>query len=183
KGDQYDSIMNYSFTKACLDYFSKKTLTTQEMSDRLNDILARNNNVVNDLMLNLLDSHDTPRFITEVSGDKELFMNALCLLYLFPGTPCIFYGTEIMTEGGGDPDCRRCMDWKKAEKAGNSETVRLIRKLADLRGNYNLLTKDVKICAKEGMLTISYKNRRTDLELRINNEGKRSLRVNDKELL
>ena len=177
RGDQYDSIMNYSFTKACLDYFAWKTIDTDEMADRLNDILARNNNVVNDLMLNLLDSHDTPRFFTEVSKDKETFINALHLLYLFPGTPCIFAGTELLTEGGGDPDCRRCMDWKKTDKSDKSEVFELLRKLTGLREKYDLRTKDVKISSKDGMLVLKYKNKQVEMELSVDNKGKRKLNI------
>lgn len=179
RGDQYDSIMNYSFTKACLDYFAWKKIDTKEMAERLNDILARNNNAVNDMMLNLLDSHDTPRFFTEVSKDKETFMSALCLLYLFPGAPCIFYGTEILTEGGGDPDCRRCMDWKKAAKSGNSEVVLLLRKLAEIREKYILLTKDVKISSEGDRLVLGYRTPEVEIRLSVDDKGNRDLTVND----
>lgn len=62
KGDQYDSIMNYAFTKACLDYFATGRLKAAGMADKLNDLLARNTDTVNGMLLNLLDSHDTHRF-------------------------------------------------------------------------------------------------------------------------
>ena len=32
-----------------------------------------------------------------------------------PGSPCIYYGTEIAMPGGHDPDCRRTMPWGKIE--------------------------------------------------------------------
>ncbi len=196
RGDQYDSIMNYSFTKSCLDFFAHKEIDTETMAMRLNDLLARNNNVVNDLMLNLLDSHDTHRFFSEVGEDKDTLMNALCLLYMFPGTPCIFYGTEIMTPGGYDPDCRRCMDWEKAKKAGKSEVVKILKSLAKIRENYSLMTRDVRIYSENGLLIVQYKKARTDIALIINNTGKkrkceygevevnaRKLFVNSKELI
>jgi glycosidase len=143
------------------------------MAMRLNDILARNNNVVNDMMLNLLDSHDTSRFFTEVSEDKDTFMNGLCLLYLFPGAPCILYGTELMTPGGGDPDCRRCMDWEKAITAKQSEVFALIKKLAGLREKYVLLTKDARIYSENGLLILEYKKARTNIALIVNNTPKK----------
>ena len=65
-GDQYDSIMNYAFTKACLDYFAKGVFSAKDMADKLNSNLMRNTEQVNRMMLNLLDSHDTHRFFTEV---------------------------------------------------------------------------------------------------------------------
>ncbi len=173
KGDQYDSIMNYSFTKCCLDFFGKRSIDADMMAMRLNDILARNNNVVNDMMLNLLDSHDTSRFFTEVSEDKDTFMNGLCLLYRFPGAPCILDGTELMTPGGGDPDCRRCMDWEKARTAKQSEVFALIKKLAALREKYVLLTKDARIYSENGLLILEYKKARTNIALIVNNTPKK----------
>lgn len=127
RGDQYDSIMNYAFTKACLDFFAAGRLDARHMAWRLNEILMRNTDTADRMMLNLLDSHDTNRFFTEVGGDREAFHAALCLLYLFPGAPCIFYGTEFYTPGGYDPDCRRCMDWARKDTAAP-----LLAKLAAL---------------------------------------------------
>ena len=63
RGDQYDSIMNYAFTKACLDYFARKTFDAKQMAEKLSSNLMRNMEPVNRMMLNLLDSHDTHRFL------------------------------------------------------------------------------------------------------------------------
>ena len=116
RGDQYDSIMNYAFTKACLDYFAFGAFTVKDFSEKLNGILMRNTDTVNGMMLNLLDSHDTHRFITQVNGDQKKLECALAVLYMFVGAPCVYYGTEIAMPGGYDPDCRRTMDWAKAEQ-------------------------------------------------------------------
>ena len=86
KGDQYDSIMNYAFTKACLDYFAFSTKDAQQMVWKLNEILMRNIKPVNDMMLNLLDSHDTHRFYKEVGKNRFKMKAALSLLFLFPGS-------------------------------------------------------------------------------------------------
>ena len=85
----------------------------------------------NCMMLNLLDSHDTHRFLTEAGGDVKKLESALAVLYLFVGVPCIYYGTEIGMEGGYDPDCRRTMDWEKARKG--SSLTQLVRALAGLK--------------------------------------------------
>lgn len=146
RGDQYDGIMNYSFTKACLDYFAKDKFNEEQLAWRLNDVLMRNSDTVNSMMLNLLDSHDTHRFFSEVGEDRNKFEAALCLLYMFPGAPCIYYGTEIMMPGGYDPDCRRCMDWSKAE----SDLCALPKKLAKIRREYKLSEGLVKIYAEAG---------------------------------
>ena len=47
RGDQYDSIMNYAFTKACLDYFARKTFDAKQMAEKLSSNLMRNMEPVN----------------------------------------------------------------------------------------------------------------------------------------
>lgn len=169
RGDQYDSIMNYSFTKLCLDYFAFETKNAQEAAWKLNEILMRNTDTVNKMMLNLLDSHDTHRFFKEVGKDREKMKAALCLLYLFPGVPCIFYGTEILTEGGYDPDCRRCMDWNKIGAQGEFKDVyKLLQNLSNLRKKYEISESVVEITAKEDVLVIEHNLKNDVLRLYIN---------------
>lgn len=154
KGDQYDSIMNYAFTKACLDYFATGDLDAKGVSEKLNDLLARNTDTVNAMLLNLLDSHDTHRFFSEVGKDRSKMAAALALLFIFPGMPCIFYGTEFFTEGGYDPDCRRCMDWKGYEEGKYDESVELIKLLANLRKEYNLASMETVVYAEGDILVV-----------------------------
>ncbi|ABC30859.1 Glycosidase [Hahella chejuensis KCTC 2396] len=63
--------------------------------------------------LNLLDTHDTPRFLTLLQGDRDLYKLALGLLFTYSGAPCLYYGDEIGLPGGGDPDCRRPFPWDR----------------------------------------------------------------------
>ncbi|MGT2932771.1 glycoside hydrolase family 13 protein [Streptococcus catagoni] len=114
-GDQYDGIMNYAFTKSCLDYFAFETIDSKGMAEKLSNILMRNTWQVNRMNLNLLDSHDTHRFFTQVKGSKDKLLAALALLFTFMGIPCIYYGTELAMEGGYDPDCRRGFNWDNKE--------------------------------------------------------------------
>ena len=174
KGDQYDSIMNYAFTKAALDFFSTGSLDAKGMAERLNDLLARNSDTVNHMMLNLLDSHDTHRFYSEVSEDDRKFKAALCLLYLYPGVPCIFYGTEIKIPGGYDPDCRKCMDWDKADKIKDTDIYRLLTALAEIRQKYDFSNAYPVITSDESgdVLELRYIIGDTGINLYINNTDK-----------
>ena len=61
--------------------------------------------------LNLLDSHDTARFLTLLGGDLDRQCLALLLLFTYIGVPCLYYGDEIGLVGGDDPDCRRPFPW------------------------------------------------------------------------
>ena len=166
RGDQYDSIMNYAFTKACLDAFAFGTLEASGFAEKLNELLMRNTDTVNGMMLNLLDSHDTHRFLTQVGGDIQKLGCALAVLYLFVGAPCIYYGTEIGMEGGYDPDCRRTMDWARAEE--RPPLWRLVQRLAALkRESAALHGTKAKIWA-EGDLFVLERGETNKLRLTVN---------------
>ncbi|MBR1743401.1 MAG: alpha-glycosidase [Lachnospiraceae bacterium] len=167
RGDQYDSIMNYAFTKCCLDFFATETMNARQAAGKLNDILARNSDTVNHMMLNLLDSHDTHRFFSEVGEDEKKFKAALCLLYLFPGAPCIFYGTEIKITGGYDPDCRKCMDWERTEKEKDSEVFWLLKTLSHVRRSYDLANGRVCISSDKDGRVLLYENDAPEGKIRL----------------
>ena len=131
QGDQFDSIMNYSFTKACLDYFAFGKYSAKQFCDRLSEILMRNTDQVNEMMLNLLDSHDTERFLTNAGENKSKLKCALAVMFFFVGMPCIYYGTEIGMSGGYDPDSRRTFDWN--ENHWDKDLFQTIKELIQLR--------------------------------------------------
>ena len=62
--------------------------------------------------LNLLDSHDMPRFLSCVNGDKNALKLAWLFMFTIPGAPCIYYGDEIGVDGGHDPECRKSFPWE-----------------------------------------------------------------------
>lgn len=174
RGDQYDSIMNYAFTKACLDYFCTAKFNAQMLADKLSGILMRNTDTVNNMMLNLLDCHDTDRFLTQVHGDKVKFKSALALLMIFPGTPCVYYGTEIGLTGGYDPDNRRCMDWNKAEQDKISGDIFThIKRMIELRSKYNISTMNTRLYSVSDIFVIERSSSDYIIRLYINNTDTR----------
>jgi len=64
--------------------------------------------------LNLMDSHDMPRFLSMVSGNKKAFRLATLFQMTYPGAPCIYYGNEIGMMGGRDPDNRASFPWDES---------------------------------------------------------------------
>src|SRR5262249_13076273 len=64
---------------------------------------------------NLLDSHDTARFVTLARNDKTAFRLATLFQMTFIGAPSIFYGDEIGLMGGHDPACRAAFPWDSAD--------------------------------------------------------------------
>lgn len=165
-GDQYDSIMNYSFTKACLDYFAKDELDAAGMAHRLAGNYMRNTEPVNYMMLNLLDSHDTHRFYSEVGCRKNRLIAALALEMIYPGAACIYYGTEIPIEGGYDPDSRRCFPWEDVESDANIITQ--VRALTALRQLPVIQYGTLQLAEENGMLCVRRIYEDTELRLYIN---------------
>ncbi len=110
-----DATMNYLLCSAINEYAIEKSISVSEFNDRFFHQLNRLSSVHAGLSFNLLDSHDTKRVLTAAAGDVIRVRNAFLLMFLMPGSPCIYYGTEIGLAGGPDPDNRRPMIWKPEE--------------------------------------------------------------------
>ena len=129
QGDQFDAIMNYDVTKPCLGFFPGKHLDLKvlhqqsnyhgiqqpidahEFANRIDHNLNLYKHDITYAQLNLLDSHDTPRFLSCAGGDKNALKLAWLFLFAYPGAPCIYYGDEIGVDGKHDPDCRKSFSW------------------------------------------------------------------------
>ncbi|MBJ9992572.1 alpha-glycosidase [Paenibacillus sp. S28] len=109
-GDQFDSVMNYPFADKVLEFFNGG-MDGLTFANKMGTILMRYPQQTNEVVFNMLCSHDTPRLLTRVGHDKRRMKLAVVFLFTFMGTPCIFYGDEVGLTGGGDPDCRKCMEW------------------------------------------------------------------------
>ncbi len=163
-GDEYDSIMNYSFTKACLDFFAFETFNAKQFAERLAEILMRNTDQVNNMMLNILDTHDTERFLHNTNGNKNKLKMALAVMFFFVGMPCVYYGTEIGTMGGYDPDSRRTFNWD--ETTWDVDLLSSIKEL--IRIKKEKISGDIMIIEQDGLFII----KREKLTLVVNNTKK-----------
>lgn len=164
KGDQFDGIMNYAVTKATVDFFVKSDFCAKNYADKLSEIYLRNTSVVNSMMLNLLDSHDTYRFFTLVERDKDKLIAALAIIYMNIGAAFIYYGTENCAEGGYDPDCRRTMDWTSK----NNEVIKLLSALAKLRNKDEIISGEV-FYKSSGKLFVLERVKNSTIRLTVNN--------------
>jgi cyclomaltodextrinase / maltogenic alpha-amylase / neopullulanase len=129
RGDQFDAVMNYPFTRLALGFCGAKTLqqsviketgysdmhpvSATDLAARAETLLKQHPWEITLAQLNLLGSHDTPRVVTVVK-DVNAVKLATLLQMTFPGAPCVYYGDEIGLEGFRDPDCRRGMPWDEA---------------------------------------------------------------------
>ncbi|MDR2177883.1 MAG: glycoside hydrolase family 13 protein [Treponema sp.] len=127
----FNAPMNYPLGFAIAGFFLRKTTGPGEFTGRLFRALSRYSDFHNRLAFNLLDSHDTPRTLTVAGGDKPALRNAFTMLFLLPGSPCLYYGTEVGMTGGGDPECRKPMIWD--EKRQDRELPAFFRDLIAFR--------------------------------------------------
>ncbi|CAM3993908.1 glycoside hydrolase family 13 protein [Catellicoccus marimammalium] len=114
QGDQFHGTMNYAYCESIVQYFVQKEIDEEQFISVLYQQLMLYQDEVNRYQLNLLDSHDTERILTQMKGNVELLEKVFAFLFLQPGTPCLYYGTEIGMEGGPDPLNRACMNWDKS---------------------------------------------------------------------
>jgi neopullulanase len=127
----FDAPMNYPLGFAIADFFLRGTIGPEEFTRRLFRALSRYSDLHNRLAFNLMDSHDTARALTVAGEDKRALRNAFTMLFLLPGSPCLYYGTELGMSGSGDPECRRPMVWN--EKKQDRELLSFFKRLIHLR--------------------------------------------------
>lgn len=162
RGKQLDSVMNYPFRTALLEFILRKN--AKALADELTDIYSSYPKCVSDCLMNLIGTHDTERIIT-VLGDKsykeltnkelsthymieaeyaegvKLLKLAATLQYTVYGVPSVFYGDEAGLEGGRDPFCRRTYPWKRE----NKELLKHYKVLGKMRSLDVFKTGDFKV--------------------------------------
>lgn len=132
RGDQWDSMMGYEFRAATLDLLTQGRLTGPEWVQKMLAVYDSYPAGAADGLMNLIGSHDTPRFLTLAGGDERRLMAAFTLLLTWPGSPMIYYGDELGMEGGPDPANRRGMEWDKVRP--DNPVLSHVRRLSALRG-------------------------------------------------
>lgn len=162
QGRQLDSVMNYPFRTALLEFIIGKN--AKALADELTEIYSSYPKCVSDCLMNIIGTHDTERIIT-VLGDKsykeltnkelsthymteaeyaegvKLLKVAATLQYTVYGVPSVFYGDEAGLEGGRDPFCRPTYPWGR--ECG--ELLKHYKLLGKIRNNPVFKTGDFKV--------------------------------------
>lgn len=139
QGNQFDAIMNYSFTEAVIDFIAKDKIGPSEFDNRLTLNRMSYREDITSSLLNLLDSHDTARILRHCNENKNKMKLAVLFQMTYPGVPMILYGDELGLTGGDDPDSRRCMPWNSNVSDYNLHDF--YKKLITLRKENEVLQK------------------------------------------
>lgn len=149
-GDQLDTVMNYPFRSAILDYI--KGADANDMMARIMSVVEHYPKQVLHILMNSLGTHDTERALTSLAGEPlngrdrawqagtslsaqqreigiKLMKIAVGIQYTLPGFPCVYYGDEAGMEGYKDPFNRKCFPWGSE----NEELVQWHKSLGKLR--------------------------------------------------
>ena len=150
--------MNYLFTRACLGFFVRDfdrtiirrlgphtvpRLNARRFAREIEELLRLYHPEVTAVQLNLLDSHDTPRFLSLAKGDEPALRLATLFQMTYPGAPSIYYGDEIgfgvaappgarpRYDPATDPDTRRAFPWD--ERQWNHDLLAYFKRCIALR--------------------------------------------------
>ncbi|MBR5540102.1 MAG: glycoside hydrolase family 13 protein [Clostridia bacterium] len=137
-GKQLDSVMNYPFRTAVLEFI--KNGNGEHFFNQIQTVVENYPPSITRLLMNSLGTHDTERAITMLAGEpasgrgrrwqsetrlsKEQHIEgvrrlkaAAVLQYCLPGVPCLYYGDETGLEGYRDPFNRGCYPWGREDRA------------------------------------------------------------------
>ncbi len=173
-GDQFDSIMNYAFTKRMMDFFVYQSVGESELAEGLNAQLSRYNDAVNSMMFNLLDCHDTHRFYSLTGCNRDKLLCAIAISVFMPGSCNLYYGTEILTEGGYDPDSRRTFDWDRLRDPSVRKFTDEVAMLLSYKRQPAIKDGAVSIYSRNGLFVIERSNAEQTLTLSVSRGGNRT---------
>lgn len=169
QGDTWDSVMNYPFRNAAMDFVAREEMTASEFVNELGFLRGNLNNACQSVLWNLLDSHDTPRALCQCGEDKRKLKLLSAFQLLWPGMPFIYYGDEVGMTGGRDPDCRRGMLWDESRQ--DKDMLAHYRRLIRVRKDYPCLTEgdadEIRTDDERGLVVI----RRGELVLLFHGRG------------
>ncbi|MCL4515488.1 MAG: glycoside hydrolase family 13 protein [Firmicutes bacterium] len=139
RGDEWDAVMNYLFRGLVVDFFARREIGAARFDQELAGLRMKYPRQAQDVLWNLIGSHDTERFLTLSNGDVDALKLAATFQMTYVGAPMIYYGDEVGMEGGPDPDCRRPMLWEEGRQ--NRELLAYYKKLIQARREVSALRR------------------------------------------
>lgn len=149
-GDQLDSVMNYPFREAIINFV--KGGPARDFIYSIMTILENYPKPSIDVLMNFVSTHDIERAINRLAGEycddkskdwmaekylteeqyrqgKNMLKVAMTLMFFLPGVPSIYYGDEAGLQGYKDPFNRRCYPWGNEDQ----ELINFVSELSRVR--------------------------------------------------
>ena len=165
QGDEWDSVMNYAFYKSVSSMICDGNTRPSDFMAEQGFLNGQYHSAVLPVMWNLIDSHDTARFLHLCNDNKKKQHLAAAFQLLLPGMPMVYYGDEYAMPGANDPDCRRGMYWD--EEYQDKEMYNWYKKLMQIRKTH--------ACIVEGELIETIANDEEDTIVLIRKSGEETL--------
>ena len=164
-----DGVMNYPLKNCILDFLCGR-ISAKQAKGALMSIVENYPDISQRCLMNIIGTHDTVRATNELSvgnlahkskdfratrvlDEKELALGkarlrqAAILQYMFPGSPCIYYGDEIGMQGFEDPFNRSFYTWDNVDE----ELLEFYRSLGKIKtGNKCMSTAPFSVDYAEG---------------------------------
>ena len=179
-GGQADSVMNYPFSNAILDFVRHGD--GNKFIDSVMDIIETYPSEILNSLMNHLSNHDTPRFITAAGNEpvegresqaahpplsgydydraKELLKFGAIIQYSLPGVPTVYYGDEAGAQGYADPFNRGCFPWGGEDR----ELIEFYRSLGRIRRKINMPVREFEsVAAGDGHICFLCKSENSAL--------------------
>ncbi len=150
-GDELDSVMNYPFANAVLNFVRFGAADT--FIDSVMSIIENYPPCVLNVLMNHIGTHDTERAITRLAGEnseghgrhwqhmhnylaKDDYKRGVSMLkmasliqYTLPGVPSVYYGDEVGMQGMKDPFNRACFPWDNID----GDLLKWYKRLGEMR--------------------------------------------------
>ncbi len=158
---QLDAQFNFNLYDVALPTFIKPDVSFSALDKEIHKSFSVYG--YNNLMGNIMDSHDKNRFMAYADGDLDVSQWSAIeegwnnppvvdnpanykklILYMaymntIPGIPVIYYGSEFGMSGASDPDNRRMMRFDKQLSKYEKQTLNEVRKIIAIRRNHPAL--------------------------------------------
>lgn len=170
-GDQFDSAMNYRFTDICKAFFAHNEISVDDFDNNLGYMLMRYKKQVTQVQMNMLDSHDVPRFLYYCKEDIRRLKLAALFLMTYVGIPSIFAGDEKAITGSTEAEYRAPMVWE--DNSVSQDLLEYYKKIISIRKEYIIIfTGGVKTVYKDnakGVYVFSRFNDNSEIIVALNN--------------
>jgi glycosidase len=179
-----DGALDFGMQSALLDVFAYNRPMT-----RLSETIQANLSTYHPeyVMTSFLDNHDVPRFLHEAGNNVNKLKNAATAQFALPGSPVIYYGTEVGLSQSKDHHSysdwkdrwyREMMPWEEEEQ--NLELLAFYQNLIELRVSEPALSVGSykELYADRNVLVFERKHKNKTFVVAINNgDGSKTVPV------